>query len=87
MSSMVCFKPEDIIFLLNKWDVLLEDDDKENYFKNTKETLLAKWNEIDDGNILIISAGRVRIINGNGETCIFLFTKGYNPVIMCNTYH
>lgn len=68
MSSMVCFKPEDTIFLLNKWDVLLEDDDKDNYFRNTKNLLHAIWNEIDDDNILKISAGRVRMNKDNDET-------------------
>lgn len=62
MPKMVCFKPEDTIFLLNKWDVLLEDDDKVNYFEKVKKTLQSEWKEIDDNNILKISAGRVRMI-------------------------
>ena len=62
---MVCFNPEDTIFLLNKWDTLLEDDDKETFLKETKEKLHSIWEEINDNNILEISAGRVRIIITN----------------------
>ena len=65
MTKMVCFKPEDTIFLLNKWDTLLEDDDPPTFLKETKERLHSIWEEINDNNILPISAGRVRIIKTN----------------------
>lgn len=62
MTKMVCFNPEDVIFLLNKWDALLDDDDKETFLRETKDKIHSIWKEIDDDNILPISAGRVCMI-------------------------
>ena len=61
MSKMVCFDPRDTVFLLNKWDTIIDPDDKEDYLQSTKRTLHTIWNEIDDRRILKLSAGRVKI--------------------------
>lgn len=61
MNQMVSFSPEDVIFLLNKWDTLSDEEEKkkEEYFKKSKETLHEYWEEIDESVIFQISATKV----------------------------
>lgn len=61
MNQMVSFSPEDVIFLLNKWDTLSDEDEKkkEEYLKKSKETLHEYWEEIDESFIFQISATKV----------------------------
>lgn len=61
MAGMVSFSPEDVIFLLNKWDCISheDEDDLENYFENTKENLRNVWNDVDESRIFRISARKV----------------------------
>lgn len=58
---MVSFNPEDVIFLLNKWDTLSHEDEDllENYFEETKEKLRKVWNDVDESRIFKISASKV----------------------------
>lgn len=58
---MVSFNPEDVIFLLNKWDTLSHEDEEllENYFEETKEKLRKVWNDVDESRIFKISASKV----------------------------
>lgn len=61
MDRMVCFNPEDVIFLLNKWDAIShEDDDQlEEFFQNAKTYLRKLWKEVEDSCIFKISAVKV----------------------------
>lgn len=61
MAGMVSFNPEDVIFLLNKWDTLSHEDEDllENYFEETKEKLRKVWNDVDESRIFKISASKV----------------------------
>lgn len=61
MAGMVSFSPEDVIFLLNKWDTIthVDEDDLENYFENTKENLRNVWDDVDESRIFRISATKV----------------------------
>lgn len=61
MAGMVSFSPEDVIFLLNKWDTIthVDEDDLENYFENTKENLRNVWNDVDESRIFRISTKKV----------------------------
>lgn len=78
MDGMVCFNPEEVIFLLNKWDAIShEDDDQlEEFFKNAKTYLRKLWEEVEDSCIFKISAVKVSTFNitGSNET-IFLDKK------------
>lgn len=43
---MVSFDYEDVIFLFNKWDILLEDDEQKIYFEDIKKCIRSIWKEI-----------------------------------------
>ena len=64
MTDMFCFSPEDTLFVLNKWDSIEDDEEKEEYFESTKTKLQSIWREVDDKHILKLSATKVC-------TCIF----------------
>lgn len=68
MDRMVCFNPEDVIFLLNKWDAIShEDDDQlEEFFQNAKTYLRKLWKEVEDSCIFKISAVKVSKFNITG---------------------
>lgn len=61
MAGMVSFSPEDVIFLLNKWDCISHEDEDNlnNYFKETKAYLRIVWNDVDESRIFRISATKV----------------------------
>lgn len=61
MAGMVSFSPEDVIFLLNKWDCIPLKDENilKNYFKGTKAYLRNVWNDVDESRIFRISAIKV----------------------------
>lgn len=61
MNSMVSFSPKDVIFLLNKWDTISnEDDDQlESFMEETKECLHKWWKDVDDSCIFRTSATKV----------------------------
>lgn len=58
MNQMVSFCPEDVIFLLNKWDTLSDEDEREieKYLKKSKEILHRYWEELDESCVFKISA-------------------------------
>lgn len=73
---MVSFNPEDVIFLLNKWDTLSHEDEDllETYFEETKEKLRKVWNDVDESRIFKISASKVSkiyIIISKRNICSF----------------
>lgn len=61
MNQMVSFCPEDVIFLLNKWDTLSDEDEREieKYLKKSKEILHRYWEELDESCVFKISATKV----------------------------
>lgn len=61
VDEMVSFSPEDVIFLLNKWETLSHNDtnEQEEFFKETKEFLQETWKEVDEQCIFRISATKV----------------------------
>ena len=63
MNSMVSFSPKDVIFLLNKWDTISnEDDDQlESFMEETKECLHKWWKDVDDSCIFRTSATKVTV--------------------------
>lgn len=85
MNSMVSFSPEDVIFLLNKWDTIShEDDDQlERFMEETKECLHKWWKDVDDSCILRTSATKLivhYIMGENKHVCryeYFLFLIGF----------
>lgn len=58
---MVSFNFEDVIFLLNKWDILFYEDEDllENYFEEIKEKLCKVWNDVDELCIFKIFVSKV----------------------------
>lgn len=61
MNQMVSFCPEDVIFLLNKWDTLSDEDEKdiEEYLKKSKQILHRYWEELDESCVFKVSATKV----------------------------
>lgn len=61
VDEMVSFSPEDVIFLLNKWETLSHNDanEQEEFFKETKESLQVTWKEVDEQCIFRISAKKI----------------------------
>ena len=53
---MPCFCPDEAIFVLNKWDTILEEDHRRELIDITKEKLHELWEEIDDNNIFKLAA-------------------------------
>ena len=58
MKQMVCFCPEDVIFVLNKWDAIPKSE-RYDCFERIKTQLHDVWEEIDDSHILELSAIKV----------------------------
>ncbi|XP_078328855.1 uncharacterized protein LOC144623867 isoform X3 [Crassostrea virginica] len=56
LITMPCFSPNEAIFVLNKWDTILEEDDRRECLDITKEKLHELWKEVDDNNILKLAA-------------------------------
>lgn len=54
---MVSFSPNDVIFVMNKWDSLCMETElkKKEYTENTKESLQTVWRDVDDDCILQLS--------------------------------
>lgn len=83
MAGMVSFSPEDVIFLLNKWDTIFheEDDQLKNYFEETKKCLRKVWDDVDESRIFKISAKQVStvyIIISKRNICVVLTFLGLN---------
>lgn len=61
LDEMVSFDHEDVIFLLNKWDTLLEDDEPNIHFEKTLERIKSIWKEAKPTRILKLSMNKVNI--------------------------
>ena len=55
---MPCFCPKDVIFVLNKWDMIRKEEDKKEFLDIIKVKLHELWEEIDDNNIKTLAAVR-----------------------------
>lgn len=55
-TTMPCFCPKDVIFVLNKWDVISKEQDKKEFLKITQKKLHELWEEIEDNNIKTLAA-------------------------------
>lgn len=76
---MVSFNPEDVIFLLNRWDTMLEDDEKDEYFESTKTRIRSIWKKTKDTRILKLSMNKVKInLLFNSRTVLII-----NVSVMC----
>lgn len=56
-NEMIGFSPNNVIFVINKWDTLCMETDlkKERFIKKTMETLRNVWGEVDASCILKLS--------------------------------
>lgn len=63
MDEMVSFSPEDVFFLLNKWDTISHEEDEqlEKFMEETKECLHQWWRNIDVSCIFKVSASKVLV--------------------------
>lgn len=61
LNGMQSYNPEDVLFLLNKWDTLYQRDVdlKEMLFDEAKLILRKTWRKVDDSSIFKIAVGRV----------------------------
>lgn len=53
---MPCFCPKDAIFVLNKFDMIHNEEDRKEFLDMTKENLHKLWEEIDENNIKTLAA-------------------------------
>lgn len=67
LDEMISFNFEDVIFLLNRWDIMLEDDEIEIYFESIKICIRSIWKEVKYICILKFLMKKVKI---------YLFFKG-----------
>lgn len=58
LQGMVSFDHDDVIFLLNKWDTLLDDDEKDTFFESAKENLSSIWKAVKPQRILKLSMNK-----------------------------
>lgn len=56
LTTMPCFCPKDAIFVLNKFDMIHNEEDRKEFLDMTKETLHKLWEEIDENNIKTLAA-------------------------------
>lgn len=56
---MICYDPEDTLFLLNKWDSIPDEEQRKEHFEEAKHSIHKIWEEITDSHILRISAAKV----------------------------
>lgn len=56
---MAGFDHGDVIILLNKWDTLLDDDEKDTFFESTKIHLDSIWKEVKPNRICKLSMHKV----------------------------
>lgn len=59
LDEMVSFDHEDVIFLLNKWDTLLEDDEPNIHFEESRKRINSIWKEAKPTRILKLSMNKV----------------------------
>lgn len=61
MHEMAGFSPEDVIFLLNKWDLISykNNDRQEQFFNRSKNYIYKLWREFDESRIFKTSATKV----------------------------
>lgn len=59
LNEMVSFDDDDVIFLLNKWDTLLDDEKQHMLFERTKEKLHSNWKAVRPRRILKLSMSKV----------------------------
>lgn len=56
---MVSFNHDDVIFLLNKWDTILPDDEEKTFFEESKELIGSIWEKVQVDRILRLSMNKV----------------------------
>lgn len=61
MDEMTRFDPNDVIFLLNKWDVIAHKEHLEKYFERCEQVIYRSWKEVYCSFIFQISAVKVPI--------------------------
>lgn len=61
MHEMAGFSPEDVFFLLNKWDLISykNNDQQEQFFNMSKNYIYKLWREFDESRIFKTSATKV----------------------------
>ncbi|XP_062577144.1 uncharacterized protein LOC134266748 [Saccostrea cucullata] len=60
MSRMYCFDPQDAIFLLNKWDTVIQKKNrKKDLYEELRDTVHEIWEDVKDTNILKFTAAKV----------------------------
>lgn len=74
LKGMVSFDHDDVIFLLNKWDTLLDDDEKDTFFESSKKHISNIWKEVKPDRILKLSMNKVCKHTVNTHGFIFLCT-------------
>lgn len=61
MEEMVSFDPSDVVFLLNKWDSLIfEEESEELFYKTMKDNVRNLWKDARGDYILKSAGGRVK---------------------------
>ena len=56
LTMMPCFCPKDVIFVLNKWDMIRKEEEKQEFLYITRAKLRELWKEIEDTNIKTLAA-------------------------------
>lgn len=81
LDKMVSFSPEDVIFLLNKWDTIAHESVQklENFFEQSKKSLHKNWEKVDDSCIFRISAKKV-------SYCLFYVCKEIHAYILVSNF-
>lgn len=81
MKQMVCFSPEDTLFVLNRWDTI-PTRQQLNFFNSTRERIKSIWSENIDRHIVRLSGGKVKKV--------YLLYKGKHilpPVLSYNSLY
>lgn len=59
LDEMISFNQKDVIFLLNKWDTLLDGDEKLTFYEKIQKEIQSIWKEVGPGRILRLSMNKV----------------------------
>lgn len=82
MDRMVCFDPNNVIFLLNKWDSLIfcDEDTEDGVYGSIVKKIGNFWKKVKDDYVLKSAAGKVHPAADKHDTYTGMFIKFQNTL-------
>ena len=81
---MLSFNPKDVIFVLNKWDTIPDVRQRDAFFEEIKNVILAEWEEVDENHIIKLSAAKVFYVFPIIKDVLFFSSSKTNYSLLIN---